>query len=181
MRARTVLAVVAAAAASTLALSATPVSAATHCHGAGKVPTSATLDQTRETTLCLLNAERRKHGLAKLRENEKLRVAAERHSEDMEQRHYFDHVTPGGVGHLARVRSSGYLRDTRSWSVGENIAWGSGRLATPRAIVRSWMQSPGHRENILSRRYRDIGIGLASGTPQGGDGATYTTNFGARS
>jgi uncharacterized protein YkwD len=72
---------------------------------------------------------------------------------------------------------------TRSWSLGENIAWGSGELASPAAIVRSWMHSSGHRRNILDGGFRNIGIGVASGAPadvQGQPAATYTTDFGSR-
>jgi len=64
--------------------------------------------------------------------------------------------------------------------VGENIAWGSGSLATPREIERGWMRSPRHRANILSQRFREIGAGVAAGTPERAGGATYTTDFGTR-
>jgi uncharacterized protein YkwD len=47
-------------------------------------------------------------------------------------------------------------------------------------MVRAWMDSPGHRTNILNRRFRDIGIGIVVGTPSGPGGATYTTDFGTR-
>ena len=61
---------------------------------------------------------------------------------------------------------------------GENIAWGGGALATPREIVSGWMNSAGHRANILAREFRFIGIGIAAATPEGGAGATYATDFG---
>jgi uncharacterized protein YkwD len=66
--------------------------------------------------------------------------------------------------------------------VGENIAWGSQELATPRSIVNGWMHSPGHRANILNRRFREIGIGVSRGAPEPGfdRAATYATDFGAR-
>ena len=54
---------------------------------------------------------------------------------------------------------------SRSWSVGENLAWGTGVLATPRATVRAWMHSPDHRANLLDRRFADVGIGVAAGAP----------------
>src|SRR5919107_1385530 len=63
--------------------------------------------------------------------------------------------------------------------VGENLAWGQGNLATPRAIAVAWMNSPGHRHNILQPEFTEIGVGIVPGTP--GDatwGATYTTDFG---
>jgi hypothetical protein len=62
--------------------------------------------------------------------------------------------------------------------VGENIGWGQGALTTPRSIVDAWMASPGHRENLLSRDYTEVGLG-ALGTPGAGAGATYTTDFGS--
>ena len=67
-----------------------------------------------------------------------------------------------------------------NWTIGENIAWGSGALATPRAIVNGWMHSPGHRANILRASFRDIGIGIRLGAPGPGlsGGATYVTDFG---
>jgi uncharacterized protein YkwD len=59
-----------------------------------------------------------------------------------------------------------------------------GDAATPATIVRAWMHSPGHRANILNRRFREIGIGVASGAPvrdgAAKSGATYATEFGLR-
>ena len=52
-----------------------------------------------------------------------------------------------------------------NWAIGENLAWGSGSRGTPRAIVRTWMHSARHRRSILSRRFRDVGIGVAAGAP----------------
>jgi uncharacterized protein YkwD len=79
---------------------------------------------------------------------------------------------------LSRIKRTGYVRG--NWSLGENIAWGSGGLATPRAIVNGWMHSPGHRANILHGAFRDIGIGIRLGAPGQGlsGGATYVTDFG---
>ena len=83
---------------------------------------------------------------------------------------------------VGRIRSAHYLQGARGWTVGENIAWGSLDWATPRAIMRSWMNSPPHRANILNRSFRDIGIGVARGAPVSGvsNAATYVTDFGAR-
>jgi uncharacterized protein YkwD len=97
----------------------------------------------------------------------------------MVRRHYFSHVSLSGSTFLQRIKRTGYLRRARSWSAGENIAWGSGGYATPRSIVRAWMNSPPHRENILNGRFREIGLGVARGAPRGG-GATYVNEFGYR-
>jgi uncharacterized protein YkwD len=53
-------------------------------------------------------------------------------------------------------------------------------FGTPAAMVDAWMHSPGHRLNLLHRSFRDVGIGIVAGTPTGGGGATYTTDFGVR-
>ena len=67
-------------------------------------------------------------------------------------------------------------------SVGEVLAWGEGRFASPRAAVRSWLLSPPHRRVLLGRNYRDVGVGIALGSPFGGSmrsSATYAAEFGA--
>jgi uncharacterized protein YkwD len=66
--------------------------------------------------------------------------------------------------------------------IGENIAWGTDYLSTPREIVRAWMNSTPHRKNILYTDFREIGIGVVLGVPDPalGDGATYSTEFGVK-
>ena len=132
--------------------------------------------------LCLHNRERARHGLAALRENPDLRTAAAKHSIHMVDAHFFDHVTPSGRTMLDRVRRTGYLRRAHGWSIGENIAWASGRLATAAEIADEWMSSAGHRANILRAKFREIGIGIEIGVPVRGSrsGATYTEDFGFR-
>lgn len=161
-----------------------PAAKAASCPGADAAPTAGA--QTAKTILCLLNAERSQHGLKPLRLDRRLGKAAREHSHDMVQRRFFDHTAPGDVTFVERIQAERYTADSRGWSVGENIAWGTGSLATPARIVHSWMQSPGHRKNILSPQFREIGIGVAKGVPVAGaargvnDGATFTTDFGAR-
>ena len=100
----------------------------------------------------------------------------------MNRRNYFNHTSRGGSSFVDRIRRACYLRGARRWSVGENLAWGSGSHATARSIVHAWMNSPGHRANILNGRFRDVGIGIVRGAPVSGVGnaATYATSFGAR-
>ena len=159
-------------------------SAAT-CTGADIIPSADNLTTVRTATLCLLNKERTSRGLGKLRSDGQLRKAAQRFSATMVRQRFFDHVGPRGSTLDSRVRGgTSYLRGSvRSWSLGENIAWGSGALASPREIVRSWMHSSGHRRNVLDRRFRHIGIGVAAGAPRNvgsREAATYTTDFGFR-
>jgi uncharacterized protein YkwD len=131
-------------------------------------------------TLCVLNVQRARHNLRPLKLNRKLSRAARRHSRAMTRQRFFSHTSPGGATFVDRIRGTGYLSGARSWSIGENIAYGSGSRGTPRAIGSAWMNSPGHRANILSSSFRSVGIGIAAGTPVGGGGATYTTDFGRR-
>jgi uncharacterized protein YkwD len=152
-----------------------------HCSGAGGVPGPGNLDRLERSTLCLINGQRRTHGLGPIHSNARLELAALRHSREMVRDQYFDHTSPNGETFDVRIRQTGYLRGARSWSVGENIAWGMGPDATPRSIVRTWMLSPPHRHAILSSSFRSIGVGIALGNPNdGGEGATYTTDFGSR-
>jgi uncharacterized protein YkwD len=158
--------------------------AAARCKHANADPGDASQRSLRIATRCLLNKKRREHGLRRLRGNGRLHRAAGRHTVDMARRHYFSHTSISGASFLDRIRRTGYLRRTRSWSVGENIAWGTGDLSSPRSIVRAWMRSPGHRANILNRRFREIGIGISFGAPRRSStrpAATYTTDFGLRS
>jgi uncharacterized protein YkwD len=142
------------------------------------VPTNASLRKARET-LCLLNRERAQHGLRPLRLSKRLGRASLRHSRNMVRKHFFQHGN-----FVARILNARYVTRRQAWSLGENIAWGTGSLATPAQTVRAWMHSPGHRANILNRRFRDIGIGIVLGAPVivpvSSGAATYTTDFGVK-
>jgi uncharacterized protein YkwD len=154
----------------------------TGCANAGVQPAAGNLAAVRGAVLCLHNRERAAHGLPALRENTKLRRAAEGHSGDMVAGRFFAHESRSGAGMGDRILRTGYGRG-QSWSLGENIAWGTGNLGTAAKIQRAWMASPGHRANILRRQFREIGIGIAVGAPvdAGGlDGATFTADFGVR-
>ena len=159
-------------------------SAKTHtCKHSGAQPEQVTKRQLVRATLCLLNKQRRAHHLKGLKLSKRLGHAARGHSYEMARVHYFSHDSHSGASFLDRIRRAGYLRHARRWSVGENIAWGTGQLSTPRSIVRAWMHSPGHRANILQRNFRQIGIGISAGAPvhtARRSGATYTTDFGMR-
>ncbi len=151
------------------------------CDNVNVMPSRGNLEVVRSAVLCLHNAERASHGLPRLSENPRLRRAAERHSSHMVDAHFFDHTSPGGGTMIARIRRTGYMNSAHGWSVGENIAWASGRLSTADEITDVWMSSPGHRANILRAKFREIGIGISIGTPAGSrSGATYTENFGFR-
>jgi len=162
----------------TAAAAAPAMADASGCAGADRSPAQLGRGGATHTTLCLLNRERASRGLGRLRLDGKLGRAAQGHARDMVAKRYFAHDSRSGASFSTRIKRTGWTRSRRSWTVGENIAWGSGSLSTPRAIVRGWMNSAGHRANILSRSFHLIGIGVANGTPTGGGGATYATDFG---
>src|SRR3954454_20412959 len=149
------------------------------CAGSWLRPSAANGPQARAATLCLINAQRARHGDQPLIENVQLDRAAELHSLDMAKRQYFEHVDPDGVHPEARIVQQG----SPPILVGENLAWGETSKSTPAWIVSAWMKSPGHRANILEPGYREIGIGMAYQAPEPQPvpkpAAIYTTTFGA--
>jgi uncharacterized protein YkwD len=166
-----------------LAAAAPSAQAASACQAASATPAQAGKRAIVRATLCTINAERGRHGLGQLRLNRRLSRAAAAHAGDMDSRNYFAHDSLDGGSFVDRIRRAGYLAGAKSWAVGENIAWGSRGRGAPRMITQMWMNSPGHRANILSSSFREIGIGVSDGAPVSGLGApaaTYATDFGAR-
>jgi uncharacterized protein YkwD len=145
-----------------LTLQVGPVSAA----GAGDQ--SGYIDRVLELT----NVERQKAGLAPLALNPQLNDAAQRYSQVLAVGSCFEHTCGAVPNFVDRVGQAGY---TGYKALGENIAAG---FPTPEAVVAGWMSSSGHRANILSPRFREIGIGLVNG--EGKYGAYWTQEFGAR-
>ncbi|MEQ4203816.1 CAP domain-containing protein [Actinopolymorpha sp. B17G11] len=117
----------------------------------------------------LTNVERAEEGCGPLRADDRLRTAARGHSKDMAERGYFDHTSPEGTTPWDRMRAAGY--DAPG---GENIAMG---YPTPESVVDAWMDSRGHRENILNCRFEAIGVGVYFGNERG---PWATQNFGYR-
>jgi uncharacterized protein YkwD len=156
--------------------------AAADCVGADLLPTAQDARPFERSTLCLLNAERSSTGLGALSPRTTLSRAAAGYSAQMVRGAFFAHRPPAGPELAGRLARAGYLsRAATDWLVGENLAWATGTAATPRQLVVAWMDSPGHRRNILEPAFRDIGIGVAAGTPAAGpDGVTVTTEFGVR-
>jgi uncharacterized protein YkwD len=166
-------------------LPAASASAAVPCANTDAVPTMSNGPTVRDATLCLINVQRTGRGLQALRADGQLAKAAQRYSGEMVAHGFFAHVGFDGSTLSTRVKgATKYLKRTASWSLGENLYWGSGPLATPGQSVDAWMHSPGHRRNMLNKNFRDIGIGIAIGAPQdvaGAPAATYATEFGTRS
>lgn len=154
---------------------------AAECPGADLRPAQDNLQQVAEATLCLLNDARAAAGLEPLAEQAELTEASEAYSQLMVTEQFFAHVSPDGRELTDRLSDVGYLGGAGSWVVGENIAWGESYLAAPAEIVEAWMNSDGHRANILSPEYAEVGLGIATGVPTSSNaGATYTTDFGTR-
>jgi uncharacterized protein YkwD len=153
------------------------------CQDGDLKPTPEDLERIRAATLCLVNRERSTRGLNVLRNDPQLQQAAQGHTDSMAGGDYFDHAGPGGQTPLDRLRATGYIYSSRlGYVIGENIAWGTGTLSTPSAIVAAWMGSPGHRANILDPRYRDTAVGVSARPPRslahGQGGGLYTQDFG---
>lgn len=117
------------------------------------IPTVTTTAQEDEV-IRLVNVERSKAGLQLLKTNWQLCRVARYKSADMAQKGYFDHNSPTYGSPFKMMESFGL----KFSSAGENIAYGQ---RTPAEVMNGWMNSPGHRNNIMSRTYTDIGVGLA--------------------
>jgi uncharacterized protein YkwD len=146
-------------------------------------PSDANLQAVREATLCLVNRERTSRGEDALTADAPLQQAAQGHSQDMSSGDYFEHDGRGGDTPLSRMRAAGYIFSSHiGYAVGENIAWATLWMASPKAIVAGWMASPGHRANILDATFKDTGIGVSphplASLARGQAGAIYTQDFG---
>lgn len=116
---------------------------------------------TEKQVLTLVNYERTRRGLAPVRFQSNLTVAARAHSSDMARRNVLTHYSAGTTV-AQRLLKYGYKRTGySSWSVGENVGCASTSIATARKIVSMWMNSTAHRAIILKRGFRDAGIGTA--------------------
>jgi uncharacterized protein YkwD len=104
----------------------------------------------------LINAERVNTGLSALSPQGQLGSAAQLHSVDMACNNYFSHTGLDGSNSGERAQRQGYS----SSYVGENIAAG---YSSPESVVQGWMNSPGHKANILGADYTEIGVGYAFG------------------
>jgi uncharacterized protein YkwD len=169
----------AAAVAALLSLGVASPARAAACPGADLVPAAGNLAQVVDATHCLLNEQRAAHGLAPTRLNARLAQAGAAFSRRMVAERFFAHVAPDGEQLTTRLRRAGYIAASDDYMIGENLAWGQAELSTPRAIVAGWMNSPGHRANVLRPQYVEVGLGFVLGTPADASrGATVTAEYG---
>ena len=115
---------------------------------------------TVENVIALMNDYRTDHGVAPLRADAQLMKAANDRMRHMEEESYWSHDSPDGVTPFVWLK----VRDYDFQYAGENLATG---FETARLLVESWMESPGHRDNILSTDFDDCGIAIIDGSTQG--------------
>jgi uncharacterized protein YkwD len=156
---------------------------ATPCQNTELTPEAANVGPVREAILCLVNRVRAEHSLAPLKTNGRLQAAAEGHDTEMIQLDYFAHIAPSGETPVQRIEKTGYIAgESEGYVIGENLAWGTYSLSTPKSIVAAWVASPGHLANILESRYTETGVGVTAAVPQslgeGSPGALYAQEFG---
>lgn len=131
------------------------------------IPTKSTEETTTEQDILkLVNAERSKQGLSPLTLNWELSRVAKFKSEDMRDNNYFSHTSPTYGSPFQMMKSFGISYK----SAGENIAAGQRSAAE---VMQSWMNSSGHKANILSKNYTQLGVGKATGGSYG----TYWTQM----
>ncbi|MFL5946035.1 MAG: CAP domain-containing protein [Gaiellaceae bacterium] len=144
----------------------------------------ATLSALEQGVLADINALRKQHGLAPLRVSTRLSTAARQHSLEMAARGYFSHNSANGSSFDRRISRYYPVGGTRYWSVGENLLWSSPDVDAGGALDM-WWNSPEHRKNMLTARWREIGLSAvhvtaAPGTYGGREVTIVTTDFGIR-
>jgi uncharacterized protein YkwD len=147
--------------------------------------TMTTATQLQAALVTQINNFRAARGLSRLRVSPALTTAANGHSAQMARLGYFSHNSANGTSFSQRIAQVYPARGFRSWSVGENLVWGGPDIGAARAF-RLWLSSAPHRANLLSPRWREIGLGAVHSTSAagvyGGRPATIVTaDFGARS
>jgi uncharacterized protein YkwD len=145
-------------------LAARPATAGAACRGAN----SSHLSKKRaaRALVCLVNRQRARHGLRRLGTDRRLARVATVHARDSVRYRFMGHTSPKHGSLTQRYRRSGYHpRSGGRVAFGEILGMGSGRLSTPRRIVRAWMHTTIHRTVILYPRFRSLGVGIARGMP----------------
>jgi uncharacterized protein YkwD len=155
------------AAAAMLVISAMPAQAklvAPRSKCAGQQNVHAPEPQQEDAMLCLINFARAHAGARHVSDQKELEKAAGRKSGDV-MRCGFSHTACGRPADIY-ARKFGYM-NAPSWSWGENLAWGRGKLGTPRNILKAWLNSPPHRSTMLNGSFEHVGLGLKRGSFSG--------------
>jgi uncharacterized protein YkwD len=165
----------------TVALFSIYVSQAYACSGASRQPGRQSLAEAQSTITCLLNKQRARNHMQRVRASTPLAAAAAEHSSAMASENFFSHEGDGTPA--SRAANAGYMAGARAWGIGETLGWATDKAATPKSVVLGWMKSPEHRGVILSRQFRQVGVGIVDGSPVAGidqDAETFTAVFGFR-
>ncbi|MCY6959408.1 CAP domain-containing protein [Clostridium brassicae] len=131
-----------------------------------KIPNLSEVKKLENEVIRLVNVERSKAGLGQLKANWQLSRVARYKSQDMVNKRYFSHTSPTYGSPFDMIRNFGI----NYRSAGENIAYGQN---SPSEVMKSWMNSPGHRQNILNSTYTEIGVGVAKAS----NGQLYWTQM----
>ena len=151
----------------------------TRCGGGDQTNTRLPTADLERVMRCMHNYARGRTGRSSLRAQSLLARSSDAKSADILRCQQFSHTACRRAlrYHFDRV---GYTR-SGCWSIGENLAWGSGRYGSVRAIMSAWLHSDAHRAAILNSRYREVGFGLRKGTFRGYRNAlVWTAHFGRR-
>jgi uncharacterized protein YkwD len=156
------------------ALAASPATTAAlaSCPHANAYSHQTSLANLRTAMRCLVNRKRDKHGLRKLRDNDRLASAARRHTNVMLGEDCFEHRCPGEPGLRKRIKQSGYLKGAKHYYFAEDLGFDR----TPKRMIQRLMNSRYNRRNILGRDWCDIGVGAGWGSPdESRDDSKYET------
>ncbi|MDX6427099.1 MAG: hypothetical protein QOD52_2504 [Gaiellaceae bacterium] len=150
----------------------------------GQAANSVALSSLESGVLSDLNRIRAQHGLQPVKISARLTASAAQHSKEMGADGYFEHSSHDGTEFWKRIDRWYGQNGYGYWSVGENLLWSSPNV-DPAGALQLWMNSPEHRANILSPRWREIGISAvhfaaAPGTYKGLEVTIITTDFGVR-
>jgi uncharacterized protein YkwD len=151
------------------------------CPGARLPAAGQTVDQARAAVVCLIDKKRARNHVKPVRASATLAAAAQAHTDAMTSENFFSHEGDGTPA--SRASNAGYMAGARAWGVGEDLFWGAATRSTPSATVNAWMHSAPHRSVMLSRSFRQVGVGVDQGSPVGADNTntgTYTALFGYR-
>jgi uncharacterized protein YkwD len=152
--------------------------------GASARHPATALSTLEQGVLADINALRKEHGLAPLKVSSRLSAAARQHTAEMAARGYFSHDSANGSSFDRRIARYYPISGSRYWSVGENLLWSSPDV-DPSGALDMWWNSPEHRKNMLTARWREIGLSAvhvvtAPGTYGGREVTIVTTDFGVR-
>ncbi|HEV7642239.1 MAG TPA: CAP domain-containing protein [Gaiellaceae bacterium] len=150
----------------------------------GKAANRVALSGLESGVLSELNKIRAQHGLQPVKLSARLTASAAQHSREMGADGYFEHNSHDGTAFWKRINRWYGQNGYGYWSVGENLLWSSPNV-DPAGAMQLWMNSPEHRANILTPRWREIGVSAvhlaaAPGTYKGLEVTIITTDFGVR-